>query len=133
MPAWGPVARLKIMRRVALLAALLASQTVYAEERYITVGADAVATLASASSIDRVDIRATTDEVAVIAVDDSDLEDVAHAIHEAHDRCGGFMIHDSLADAHASGWPAYVSPPGKNRSRIASMISPRAIIAPSGT
>lgn len=94
------------MRRVVLLAALLASHTVYAEERYITVGADAVATLASDASIERLDVRDGTGEVAVVVVDDRDLDDVAHAIHEAHDRCGGFMLHDSLAEAQEALRPA---------------------------
>ena len=41
--------------------------------------------------------------------------------------------HGATADAHASGWPEYVSPPAKNLSRTQSAIGSRTIIAPSGT
>ena len=40
---------------------------------------------------------------------------------------------DATAEAQASGWPAYVSPPGKNLPRTQSASGSRMIIAPSGT
>ena len=40
---------------------------------------------------------------------------------------------EATAEAHASGCPAYVSPPGKYRLRTQSASCFRMIIAPSGT
>ena len=40
---------------------------------------------------------------------------------------------EATADAHASGWPEYVSPPARKRSRSWSAIGSLTIIAPSGT
>ncbi|HEX7839765.1 MAG TPA: M20/M25/M40 family metallo-hydrolase, partial [Kofleriaceae bacterium] len=39
--------------------------------------------------------------VAVVALDAADLGLLAEQIHARNDRCGGFLVHDSLADAHA--------------------------------
>lgn len=42
------------------------------------------------------------DGVAVVAIDAADLGLLAEQIHAQNDRCGGFLVHDSLADAHAA-------------------------------
>jgi bacterial leucyl aminopeptidase len=39
--------------------------------------------------------------VAVLAIDPGQLERLSEAMHAHHDRCGGFIVHDSLADALA--------------------------------
>ncbi len=40
--------------------------------------------------------------VAVVAIDAADLGLLAEQIHAQNDRCGGFLVHDSLAEAHAA-------------------------------
>ena len=85
------------MHRAAFLVALLASQTAAADTLYITVGADAIGTVTATASY--ANIHAADDQVAVLEVDETDLEAIAREMHERHGRCGGFMAHDTLADA----------------------------------
>jgi len=40
--------------------------------------------------------------VAVLRIDDGGLEPLSAIMHERFHRCGGFLVHDSLADAHAA-------------------------------
>ncbi len=72
--------------------------------RYVSIGRDALdAALAVAerrgAALHVLDLDA---DVAVIAVDARDLGLLAEQVHARHDRCGGFMVHDSYADARAA-------------------------------
>jgi leucyl aminopeptidase len=87
------------MRSAAFVAILLASQIAAAENRVISVGADAIATVSAAAS--PVELLAYDDEMVVLEVEDEDLEDIAHVMHEQHGRCGGFIVHDTFIDALA--------------------------------
>ncbi len=67
---------------------------------YITVGADAVASVGQRNAA----VRIVDDggDIAVLEVDEDELDDISHLMHEQFDRCGGFMLHESLADARAA-------------------------------
>jgi bacterial leucyl aminopeptidase len=85
---------------VAALAAGCAAQearddvAAHVGERYITIGTDALPSIAGQSRL----IEMTGDH-AVVAVDAQDLEDISEQMHETFHRCGGFMVHESLDDA----------------------------------
>ncbi len=84
------------MHRAALVALFLASSTAAADTRYITVGTDALDTVSATATVY---VAINDADIAVMAVDDKDLEAIARAMHERHGRCGGFMLHDSLDEA----------------------------------
>jgi leucyl aminopeptidase len=90
------------MRRSILTALLLAGATpASAKPVYISLGADGVRTAFEVASTDRAELsvlRMNT-PVAVLQIDDRELEPLSEAMHERFDRCGGFMLHPSLADA----------------------------------
>jgi leucyl aminopeptidase len=72
--------------------------------RYVSIGRDALdAALAVAerrgAPLQLLDLDA---EVAVVALDAGDLGLLAEQVHLRHDRCGGFLVHDSYADARAA-------------------------------
>lgn len=84
--------------RTTLLVALLVGCAPAAspEPRYLTVGADLAASA-------RLSVEERAGDVAVVEVDgNTDLDALAQIAHEQHGRCGGFMVHDSLADARAA-------------------------------
>lgn len=103
------------MRAVALVATSLLACTPAPDARpaetgtrYITLGVDAVPTASALAARlgDVAPVIATVHtpdgDAAILAVDAADLEALSEAMHAAHDRCGGFMLHDSLADARAA-------------------------------
>jgi leucyl aminopeptidase len=72
--------------------------------RYVSIGRDALdAALAVAerrgAALHVLDLDG---DVAVIEVDARDLGLLAEQVHARHDRCGGFIVHDSYADARAA-------------------------------
>ena len=72
--------------------------------RYVSIGRDALdAALAVAdrrgTALHVLDLDG---DVAVIEVDARDLGLLAEQVHALHDRCGGFLVHDSYADARAA-------------------------------
>jgi leucyl aminopeptidase len=73
-------------------------------EVYVTVGADAASAVQQFAALhgDHAELLAATGEVAVMRVDGDDLEALSQLMHEEFHRCGGFMVHDSLADARAA-------------------------------
>lgn len=91
------------MRRFVLLAALAACGRPDPREagpRFITIDADAVPT--ARSVLHQVSVQEVDGDVAVLAIDAGELDALTRAMHEQHHRCGGFMLHDSLADAQAA-------------------------------
>ncbi|MDX2089216.1 MAG: M20/M25/M40 family metallo-hydrolase [Kofleriaceae bacterium] len=95
------------MARLALVVATLAAacaQSAQTDRRYVTVDTDAVATAQAVSAAHDAHLEVLTarDGVALLAFDADDLEALSHAMHEKHGRCGGFMLHDSRADAEAA-------------------------------
>jgi leucyl aminopeptidase len=67
--------------------------------RYVTIGADALPEVNAADA--EAQLVSSDGRVAVVAVHDEDLEDLSELMHEHHDRCGGYMVHDTLEDALA--------------------------------
>jgi bacterial leucyl aminopeptidase len=82
--------------RKLLLAALLSSTA--SAGTYISIGNDAVP--ANATTI------ATEGDHTVLEVSDDQLEPLSEQMHLKFHRCGGFIVHDSLADALAPALPA---------------------------
>ncbi len=72
--------------------------------RYITIGADAVETARAAVAPAGAwhEVLEVAGDVAVLAVDEGDLEPLSEAMHERHDRCGGFMLHETRDEARAA-------------------------------
>jgi bacterial leucyl aminopeptidase len=96
------------MRAIPVVVALLVAGLSTAEAHhvyprdavYITIDADAVET-ARATLVDDDGIRllANDGDSAVLQVDPAALDELSEAMHAKHGRCGGFMVHDSLAEA----------------------------------
>ncbi|MGE5185509.1 MAG: M20/M25/M40 family metallo-hydrolase [Acidobacteriota bacterium] len=100
--------------RAALLAAVVAAAcgSPHASPSYITIGADAVTTAQAIAAHDHAtfSVLATSGDVAVLAIDPAELDALSAALHQQFHRCGGFMVHDSLADARAALEPAATRP-----------------------
>src|SRR5262245_52154437 len=102
------------MKRLALVALVACSSPPDSDAegprdiRYITIGADAVATAAEVAAVDSATMQVvdSNDDAAVIAIDARELEPLSQQLHARFDRCGGYMVHDSLADALDSLSPA---------------------------
>jgi len=72
--------------------------------RYISIGTDALGTARAVAAQHGAlfEVVDAEDDVAVIAFDAEDLEALSEQMHELHDRCGGFILHDSLEEARAA-------------------------------
>jgi bacterial leucyl aminopeptidase len=68
--------------------------------RIISIDSDAVP-LAMASEHGS-KLVAERGDLAILEVDEADLQSLSERMHEEHHRCGGFMVHDSLAEAEAA-------------------------------
>lgn len=68
--------------------------------RYVSLGGDALDAAHAAWPGDALDVIAYHDGIAVVAMDERDLGALAERIHERSQHCGGFMVHESLADAY---------------------------------
>ena len=84
----------------------IAREPVETGRRWITIGADAIETAQAALARGATGPGAAPIEIgggaALIEVDARDLRLVSEAMHEQHNRCGGFVLHDSLEDGRAS-------------------------------
>ena len=102
------------MHRTLLLVAVIGGCAIPAHEpddapaeygqRYLTIGTDALGTARAVAAqhhalFQVVDIE---NDVAVISFDAEDLEALSEQMHEQHDRCGGFIVHDSIDEARAA-------------------------------
>ena len=87
------------MRTLILAASLLASTA--SAGTFITIGADAVPAATAAAERDHAAMKivANDGDVAVLDIDDNELANLSEQMHAQFHRCGGFMIHDSLAEA----------------------------------
>lgn len=102
------------MRASIVTASLLAVSLPAAADTgrtYISIGADALPT---ALDVMRAPawlwLGTAGDDGVVLGVDDSELEPLSEAMHLQHDRCGGFIVHDSLAEALAA-----IAPPAPRK------------------
>src|SRR5687768_3977212 len=95
-------ATLGVMRSAAILLLVGCSAASAPEERgprVISIGTDAVASVTA--HLDTEHVVEADGDAAVLEVDASELLELSHHMHERYGRCGGFMLHDSLADARA--------------------------------
>ena len=95
------------MHRALVLAALVlgcAGSRDDSHTVYVTVGTDALAsvTALAAKHGEPMRLLEANHEAALVALEDDELDQLSHLMHEQFDRCGGFMAHDSLADARAA-------------------------------
>jgi leucyl aminopeptidase len=74
------------------------------ERHYVSIGVDALETAGGvvASAGERLAVLDVGGGAAVIEVGDAELEALSERMHEQHDRCGGFMVHESLDEARAA-------------------------------
>jgi leucyl aminopeptidase len=95
------------VRHALAIAVLLAASTATAGT-YITIGSDALPTAVATAQHDGASLRIVTadDDVAVLEVDDAELAALSEQMHGGFHRCGGFIVHASLADALAAPLPA---------------------------
>jgi len=108
------------MRRTLIVVALAAgcaspvpSAPAERGPRFVSLATDALdaARSVAARRGAALDILEVSGEAAVVTLDAGDLGLLAEQIHARLDRCGGFMVHDSLADAHAAVTAAAVTRP----------------------
>ena len=94
-----------VMRRALLISTLLLAAScgrAPAPERlYVTLGADALPA-AQALTGAHVALDGTDHDVALIEIDAAQIDALADVMHAQFARCGGFFVHDSLADAEAA-------------------------------
>jgi len=113
------------MRSAFLLAALLAASPAIADERYISIGVDALPTAqAVAGQRLDMDIVAHEGDVAVLTFDEDQLDELSEAMHAAHNRCGGYMVHDTLEDAFAEVVPERVIEYPLDRAEVVKAVLP---------
>ena len=104
------------MRGSLLITSLLALSTPAMAETgptYISIGRDALSTALEVASTDHAawSLEGSNDDVVVLGIEAGELEHLSEAMHARHDRCGGFIVHDSLADARAAIAPPAAAPP----------------------
>jgi leucyl aminopeptidase len=85
--------------RSALLSLLIASSA--SAGTYVTIGSDALPAAFTVARHDHASfqILAAHDDVAVLEVPDAELASLSDTMHTQFHRCGGFMVHGSLAEA----------------------------------
>ncbi|HSR98391.1 MAG TPA: M20/M25/M40 family metallo-hydrolase [Kofleriaceae bacterium] len=96
------------MRRSILTALLLAgAMPASADPVYVSIGADGVRTAFEVASTDRaaISVQRMNTPIAVLQIDERELEPLSALMHERLHRCGGFLVHDSLAEALAEPVP----------------------------
>jgi bacterial leucyl aminopeptidase len=67
--------------------------------RFVTIGTDALPEVHAADADAR--LVSSDGSVAVVEVHEEDLEALSELMHEHHDRCGGYMVHETLEEALA--------------------------------
>jgi leucyl aminopeptidase len=84
------------MRKLVMIAALAACSD-RSDSQYISIDRDSIET---ARAVDPgLEVIEMDAEVAVVAFDPARFPALTDQMHERHHRCGGFVLHDSLADA----------------------------------
>jgi bacterial leucyl aminopeptidase len=84
------------MRVASLVAVVFAWTSAHADGlRYVSIGTDALATVNQAT----VEVVEVGQDAAIVRIDGDELEALSQEMHARFDRCGGFMVHESLDDA----------------------------------
>jgi leucyl aminopeptidase len=73
------------------------------EMTYVSIGSDAIQTVRSLANRDHAhfELVDTDGDETILHIDEAELPALSQELHATLDRCGGFMVHDSLADARA--------------------------------
>lgn len=79
-----------------MISLVLVSSVAMAKDFYITIGSDAVG---SAQKSLQTKQFATQDGISVLRVNEKDVLELSELMHEKFNRCGGFIVHDSLDEA----------------------------------
>jgi leucyl aminopeptidase len=76
----------------------------HAGRHYVSIGLDALETARGvlAAAGEQLAVLDVGGDAAVLEVGDAELEELSERMHEQHARCGGFMVHESLAEARAA-------------------------------
>lgn len=80
--------------------------------RYVSIGIDALETARGVAARHgaALEVLDASADAAVIAIDPGDLGALSKRMHQRYDRCGGFMLHESLDEARASLHPPAAAP-----------------------
>ncbi|CAN5923483.1 M28 family metallopeptidase [soil metagenome] len=92
------------MRSALVLLALVSGCSQGTQTTLISIDADALDTVGAVSSEDHATVQVLEIDrgVAVVEIETRELETLSERMHLEHQRCGGYMIHDSIDDAHAA-------------------------------
>jgi bacterial leucyl aminopeptidase len=71
---------------------------------YVSVGTDALTSVRELAAKQGAPMKLMFADpwVAIVEVEDNELDELSHLMHAQFGRCGGFMLHDSLDDARAA-------------------------------
>ncbi|MBT3584015.1 MAG: M20/M25/M40 family metallo-hydrolase [Halobacteriovoraceae bacterium] len=78
---------------------LLSSAGATAKDRWITIDSDAVGTANKHLNAKSFSVDESRNGITLLKVNESNLEEISHMMHEEHHRCGGYVLHESLAEA----------------------------------
>lgn len=79
-----------------MISLMVVSSVAMAKDLYITIGSDAVQ---SAEKSVKSNQLASQEGISVLRIQESDVESLSELMHEKFNRCGGFIVHDSLDEA----------------------------------
>lgn len=82
---------------ITALVAITSLQAFAAKEIFITIDADAVSS--SNKSLSKMTEVQTDGKIAVLKIAASDVENLSQMMHDKFNRCGGFVVHESEAEA----------------------------------
>ncbi|MBD63774.1 MAG: peptidase M28 [Halobacteriovoraceae bacterium] len=84
------------MKKLWMISLMVVSSVAMAKDLYITIGSDAVQ---SAEKSVKSNLLASQEGISVLRIQESDVELLSELMHEKFNRCGGFIVHDSLDEA----------------------------------
>ncbi|WP_299943012.1 M20/M25/M40 family metallo-hydrolase [uncultured Microbulbifer sp.] len=96
---------MKEMIRTLLIGFLVFPSAILAQEVWITIGNDGYQTLKKNTGLmarQPLDAQGARNGVTILKVDERNLSDISTIMHQKHNRCGGFIVHGSLAEAQAA-------------------------------
>ena len=113
------------MRSALLLVAVLAATPAMADQHFISIGADALpeAGMVRGEPVNMNGV-AIDGDVVVMSFDADKLDELSDLMHEKHNRCGGFMVHETLDDALEQAVPERVMEYSLDRSEVVKAILP---------
>ncbi|WP_444910356.1 M20/M25/M40 family metallo-hydrolase [Microbulbifer sp. TRSA005] len=110
---------MKKMICTSLLGLLVVPGVTLAEDLWITIGSDGYQSLKKSSALmakEPLNALGERNGITILKVNEDNLSEISTIMHNSHNRCGGFMVHDSLQEAQT----AQLSPLANTVSSIAS-------------